>query len=150
MIVKDLYIDNFDWHVRIFYAVTCYWTDRIIQELRDIDCPEKDIRKARANMSNCNPNNGITYSNYRLRKTVMVIGMWTDPGEFENSFNHEKEHFTGHLINALDLEVGGEEISYFSGNFSQYLFPINRMFLCDCKCHNEDIQRELYKCNCKH
>lgn len=150
MIVEDLYIDNFDWHVRIFYAVTCYWTDRIIQELKDIQCPKDKLKRAYENMSSCQINTGITYSNNALRETIIVIGKWSDPSEFDNSFSHELRHFSDHIANAFGLMSGGEEIAYFTGEIRKKLFPVNKMFLCGCKSHNEDIQRELYKCNYKH
>ena len=146
MIVKDLYINKFDWHVRIFYAVTCYWTDRIIHELKNILCPADKLRKAYENMSACQLNTGLTYSNSGLRETIMVIGIWTDPAEFDNSFSHELRHFTDHIANTFGLESGGEEIAYLTGEIRQKLYSVNRMFLCDCCEHDYDIEKEICKC----
>lgn len=150
MIVKDLYIKKYDWNLRIYYAVTCYYTDEIMQDLFEIRCPERTMKKAYKNMSACRLNTGLTYSNPRLRETIMVIGMWSHPAEFDNSLSHELRHFTDHVANAYGLESGGEEVAYLTGDIRKELYSINSMFLCGCKSHNEDIQRELYKCNCKH
>ena len=146
MIVKDLYIENFDWHVRIFYAVTCYFTRDIVEELKAIQCPFGIIEKAYRNTSSCRLNTGLTYSNNALRETVMVIGMWENPAEFDNSFSHELRHFTDHLANAFGLESGGEEVAYLTGDIRKELYPTNKMFLCDCHGHDKDIERKLCKC----
>ena len=37
MIVEDLYIDRYDWHLRVFYAVDCNDTRDVIDELRRLN-----------------------------------------------------------------------------------------------------------------
>lgn len=143
MIVKDLYIDRYDWHLRVFYAVDCYYTREIIYELKAIQCPRKNIERAYRNMTSCRLNTGLTYSNNALRETVMVIGMWSSASEFDNSFSHELRHFTDHVANAFGLESGGEEVAYLTGNIRKELYSINKMFLCDCHGHNKDRERNL-------
>lgn len=145
MIVKDLNINEFDWHVRIFYAVDCYYTPKIMDELSTIHCPRNILKKAFRNMSACQLNTGLTYSNNALRETVIVIGMWTSPDEFINSFSHELRHFTDHIANAFGLESGGEEIAYLTGDIHRELYPVNKLFLCEC--HKHDVEKEICKCN---
>ena len=98
-------------------------------------------------MESCQINTGLTYSNNDLRETIMVIGMWSSPDEFVNSFSHELRHFTDHIAREFGLESGGEEVAYLTGSIHKELYPVNRMFLCDCKCHFRDIREEI--CNCK-
>lgn len=150
MILKDLYIEKFDWHLRIYYAVTCYYIDEIMQDLFEIHCPESKMRKAYRNMSACRLNTGLTYSNPRLRESIMVIGLWSDASEFDNSFAHELRHFADHVANAFRLKMGGEEIAYLTGDIRKKLYPVNSMFLCDCHCHDRDVEKEICKCNYKH
>lgn len=150
MIVKDLYISEYDWNVRIYYAVTCYYINDIMQNLFEIHAPERVLRHAYQNMSACQLNTGLTYSNQRIRKTVIVIGKWSEPSEFDNSFAHELRHFTDHVANVYGLESGGEEVAYLTGNIRRELYPINSIFLCDCKCHNKNIEKEICKCKHKH
>ena len=38
MIRQDFYIDEYGWHVRIYYAVTTYWTERIAGDMWRIGC----------------------------------------------------------------------------------------------------------------
>ena len=35
MIIQEFYIPDYDWEVRVYYAVDCYYTDRIIADLND-------------------------------------------------------------------------------------------------------------------
>ena len=146
MIIKDLYIDRYDWHVRIFYAVDCYYTLEIIEELKSIQCPRANIERAYRNLSSCRLNTGLTYSNNALRETVMVIGMWSNPAEFDNSFAHELRHFTDHVANTFGLESGGEDIAYLTGNIRREFYPVNSMFLCGCCDHDKDIGKAICKC----
>lgn len=32
------YLSRYGWHVRVFYAVTTYWTNTILRELERIGC----------------------------------------------------------------------------------------------------------------
>lgn len=130
MIVRDLYIGRYDWHLKIFYAVDCYYTGEIIDELKAIRCPRPGIERAYRNLSSCRLNTGLTCSNHALRETVMVIGRWSSPAEFDNSFSHELRHFTDHVANVFGLESGGEEVAYLTGEIRRELFPVNKLFLC--------------------
>jgi hypothetical protein len=91
MIVQDFYIPEYDWEVRVYYAVDCYYTGRIMADLRRVGCRGADLMDAFRNMRSCNLNTGITYSNTRDRQTVMVIALTSSPGEFQNSWDHEKD-----------------------------------------------------------
>lgn len=66
MIVRDLYIGRYDWHLKIFYAVDCYYTGEIIDELKAIRCPRPGIERAYRNLSSCRLNTGLTCSNHAL------------------------------------------------------------------------------------
>ena len=87
MIVQDFYIPEYDWEVRVYYAVDCYYTGRIMADLRRVGCRGADLMDAFRNMRSCNLNTGITYSNTRDRQTVMVIALTSSPGEFQNSWD---------------------------------------------------------------
>lgn len=145
MIVRDLYMGRYDWHLKIFYAVDCYYTGEIIDELKAIRCPRPGIERAYRNLSSCRLNTGLTCSNHALRETVMVIGRWSSPAEFDNSFSHELRHFTDHVANVFGLESGGEEVAYLTGEIRRELFPVNKLFLCSCRDHDREIRREICK-----
>lgn len=143
MITRDLYIRKYDWLVHIYYAVTCYWTDEIMQKLYDIKCPSDKLHVAYRNLTKCKLDTGLTYSNYQMRETVMVIGLTTSPAEFLNSFDHERKHMEAHMAQALQIDPWGEEIAYLSGETAQSLSKDVQLFMCDCHKHKLEM-----KCRC--
>lgn len=131
MIVQDFYIPKYDWEVRVYYAVDCYDTGRIIADLRRVGCRGADLMDAFRNMRSCNLNTGITYSNVRDRQTVMVIALTSSPDEFQNSWDHEKGHLCRHISKAFGIDPYGEEAQYLSGEVGLKMFPIAKRFLCE-------------------
>lgn len=102
MIVQDFYIPKYDWRVRVYYAVTTYWISEILCELHRIGCRGEDFKQAYRNLSSGALNTGLTYSDFEERETVMVIALTSSPGEFQNSWDHEKGHLYDHdSINEL-------------------------------------------------
>jgi len=69
-------IDNFQifgWNVLVLYDTTCDDIDFIIKTLKDINCPNKYIKEALNNLEDCNLNTGLTYSNVKLKSSVIVV-----------------------------------------------------------------------------
>lgn len=145
MIYRKLYIPEYDWLTHIFYHVTCYWVDDIIDMLESIDCPEKELRESYENLMACKLNTGLTYSNYRLRESVMVISDTSSAKEFSNSLRHECRHLEDHISIAYGLSVGGEEVCYLAGFIGEELSDDMAMFICDCDCHEKDIKKQIYQ-----
>nr|UVN06327.1 MAG: hypothetical protein [Bacteriophage sp.] len=131
MIIQEFYIPDYDWEVRVYYAVDCYYTDRIIADLQRVGCRGLDLANAYKNMRSCNLNTGITYSNIRNRQTVMVIALTSSPEEFQNSFDHEKGHLCRHISRVFGIDPYGEEAQYLSGYVGQKMFPVAKKFLCE-------------------
>ena len=72
-------IDKFsiyDWNVTILYETTCDDIDFIIETLKEINCPKKYINRALDNLEECKLNSGLTYSNIRLRSSVIIINKY--------------------------------------------------------------------------
>lgn len=131
MIRQEIYIPKYDWRVRIYYAVTTYWTERIANDLWDIGCRGDSLAKAVRNLRSGDLNTGITYSNFRERETVMVISRTSSPEEFLNSWEHEKKHLARHIEQAYGIDPFGEEAAYLEGTIAQKMFPVARKFICE-------------------
>jgi hypothetical protein len=71
MIIDEFSIKN--WNVLILYECTCDNIDFIIETLKGIKCPNKYIREALENLETCNLNIGLTYSNIKLKSSVIII-----------------------------------------------------------------------------
>ena len=132
MIRQEIYLPKYDWEVRIYYAVTTYWTSRIIFDLRDAGCRGRQLRTAWENLRRGELNTGITYSNFGRRETVMVISLTSTAAEFLNSWMHEMQHLCRHVAAAFGIDPYGEEAAYLAGDVGQRMFPVTRRFLCDC------------------
>ena len=139
MIVQDIILPRYRWRVRVYYAVTAYWTDDIIRDLASIGCHGTELRRAYANLTRGGLDTGLTYSNRRTHESVMVIGLTSSAAQFQNSLDHEKGHLVKHMSLAFGLDPYGEEQQYLSGEIGQRMFPVARRFLC------EHCRRKLYE-----
>lgn len=139
MLVQDIYLPDYDWHCRVYYAVTCYWDKQILQELRRIGCKGQKYGIARENLRAGNLNTGLTFSNKELGESVMVIAKTSSGDEFAHSYDHEKGHLAKHIALAYGIDPYGEEFQYMSGDIAKKMFPVAKMFMCDC------CRKKLYK-----
>lgn len=140
MIYRELYIPKYDWLVHIFYHVTCYWTDEIMKSLERINCPAEMLEESYRNLTACKLNTGLTYSNYRLKESVMVISKTSSSREFLDSLKHELRHLEDHIAAVFDMPLGGEEIAYLSGYIGKKLSKDIQMFICNCDFHKHKIK----------
>ena len=63
MIIQDIYLENWDWYVRVFYAVDIYYIDNILGELECIGCTDENLKHAEKCLKGKNV--GLTYSNLK-------------------------------------------------------------------------------------
>jgi Zn-dependent peptidase ImmA (M78 family) len=100
-------IDNFnilDWEVKVLYECTCDNIDYIIKTLKEIKCPNKYIKEAINNLGTCNLNIGLTYSNIRLKSSVIVINKTSSFSQLINTIAHEYYHLICHISKTLDIK----------------------------------------------
>ena len=102
MLVQDIYLEDWDWTVKVFYAVDTYYIDEILGELESIGCTGYELVKAEETFMEGDYNLGLTYSNLLGRCSVVVIGLTTSSAEFQNTWDHEKGHLAMHISGALD------------------------------------------------
>ena len=141
MIYRELNIPKYNWLVHIFYHVTCYWTDEIMDYLKSIGCPPQKLKESYRNLEACKLNTGLTYSNYHLRESVMVIGKTSSEEEFSDSLMHELRHLEDHIAIVYKMPAGGEEIAYLAGYIGRKLSKDIQMFICSCDCHKHQKKR---------
>lgn len=76
-------------------------------------------------------NTGITYSSFKNKCSIVVIGLTISAEEFQNTFDHEKGHLAMHISSALRINPYGEEYQYLTGDIGQSMFKVAKRFLCD-------------------
>lgn len=143
-------IEKYNWNVEIFYAVTCYQTDWILHTLASIDCPQQIQKRVEKNLSERNIDTGFTYSNKKIGKSVLVVGLHSSPDQFLNSFEHELRHLVDDIADTYRLNAGGEEVAYLTGDLNSTLWEdIHRFICCQCKKHFYKLKRQNLMCNSK-
>lgn len=121
MIQQHVCIPMADWCIDIYYDVMPRNADFILDKLEEMGCPERHLYKAEDLLKSGEPNEGLTYSSQRLRKSLVVIGQTTDPFQFFNSCAHECQHIEQAICKYYGLDPYGEDIAYVSGAISEAL-----------------------------
>lgn len=121
MIVDKFQIYN--WNVTILYETTCKDIDFIIQTLKDINCPNYYIQEAYDNLEECNLNTGLTYSNLRLKSSVIIINKASSLAQLVNTISHEYYHLITHLSKNLKIN-DEEELANLNGYLNMCSFRI--------------------------
>lgn len=92
-----------------------------MHSLSKINCPPSKLQEAYKNLSSCNPDTGLTYSNYQLRRSVLVTSRVTSFSEFINTFMHEIRHLVDHIAITDELKMGEEPVGYLTGEIGKAL-----------------------------
>lgn len=134
MIVQDIYLGDYDWSIRVYYAVHEYFISNILIDLLDTDCDEESFFKIKGLMETGNDNIGFTYTNTEMGASLMLIGKTDSSDEFQDTFDHEKGHLVMHISSALGIDPYSEEYQYLAGEVGKRMFKVAKKFLCDhCK-----------------
>lgn len=131
MIIQDVYLEDWDWVVKVYYAVDTFYMDSIIGDLESMGCSSRKINDIELAITQYPYNNGLTYSNIEYRWSLVVIGITETPEEFQNTFDHEKGHLAMHIAETDNIDVFGEEFQYLTGEIGKQLFPVAKRFMCN-------------------
>lgn len=136
MIVQDIYLEDYDWNIRVYYAVDQYFISNILIDLIDINCNREAYFKIKALMEAQEKNIGFTYTNVDKRASLMLIGTTDSAAEFQSTFDHEKGHVVMHISKALDIDPYSEDYQYLAGEIGKRMFEKAQILLCDnCRKH---------------
>ena len=119
-------VDNFiiyNWNVSVFYECTCDDIDDIIETLIGIKCPKKYIKEALNNLETCDLNIGLTYSNIKLKSSVIIINKTSSFSQLINTIAHEYFHLICHMSKTLDIN-DEEELAYLNGDLNMRSYNI--------------------------
>jgi hypothetical protein len=125
-----VYVERYGWTVWAYFAKSTYYADEIMENLMRIGVRGEDAHTAYLNMTNKAVDTGLTYSNYAMRESVMVVGMASDAMEFLNSFVHELGHLTSQICEALGIDHMGEEKQYLAGGMAMRMYGAVKDMLC--------------------
>lgn len=123
--IKDVFYIK-SWKVTILYECTCDDIDYIIETLKQVNCPKIYIKEALVNLETCSLNIGLTYSNIKLKSSIIVINKTSSFAQLINTVSHEFYHLICHISKALKIK-DQEELAYLNGrlNMQSYIFVEN-------------------------
>lgn len=130
MIVERLILREYNWAVTVLLDCDCSNTSEIIDHLQSIHCPTHLQKEAVQNLESCKQNIGLTYSNFGLRRTIMVISKTSNNKQLINTITHECYHFIQHLQKANHI-IEEEELANLTGRFNMCLWDTITMLLQD-------------------
>ena len=123
--IKDVFYIK-SWKVTILYECICDDIDYIIETLKQVNCPKIYIKEALTNLETCSLNTGLTYSNIKLKTSIIVINKTSSFAQLINTVSHEFYHLICHISKALKIK-DQEELAYLNGklNMQSYIFIEN-------------------------
>jgi hypothetical protein len=126
LVMKKAKIDlrEYDWTVYIFFYSRPSDSDEILAYLRSFGCKGDNLYNAKRSLKNGRKNEGLTYSNYLERESVIVIGDASSLDELMNSSAHEIDHLAKHIVEANGVDVFSEQASYLVGDLTQKIYKV--------------------------
>lgn len=132
MIRQLAYLPRYDWVIKAYFAVSCYWADEIMAELARAGANEEEMLRSYRSLISGNLNEGICFSGADTRMSVMVVAKTSSAAEFYNSTTHEFCHLAAQIASAIGVDPAGEEVAYIVGDMARDFYPNIKHLLCDC------------------
>lgn len=123
MITGKFHLENYaNWRIEYFIMTDASDAEDILDALYDLGCSRRFMRRAEKLLYSGFYNNGLAYTKYKHRSSVIVISKTTDIWEFFNSFAHEIDHIEKHIAKALNFSPYSEDASYLVGEIIRGMF----------------------------
>lgn len=122
MIAQYIQLGNRDWNMLIYYGVEAEDFIEIEDSLLQVDCPEKDIKKAFKVLSR--KNTGFTFSNTEYKMSVICIGKSTNVSQMVNTAIHEAKHVQSHICSYYRIPEDSETAAYLIGYLVQRMYKM--------------------------
>lgn len=123
MIVERLVLREYNWAITILLECNCSDISEILKHLQSIFCPQNLQKEAINKLSSCQENIGLTYSNFKLGRTIMVISHTDNNAELINTITHECCHFIQHIAKARNI-TDEETLALLTGRFNMCLWDV--------------------------
>lgn len=141
MIRQEFILDNYDWHITVYYAVHGYHVDEIMGNLADIGMKGMKLRRAYRNLTSGKINTGLTYANNG--EAVCIIGKASCAAQYADSIQHEVMHLAQFISKAERLDPYGEEVCYIGGEIARKMWPKSKLLTSEYGCYTRRIGRRL-------
>ena len=132
MIRQRFHIERYYWNVTAYYAVSEYHYNEIMSSLRRIGCSGDNLSSAEKNLRENKLDSGLTYSNYAIRETVMVVALASSAKQFHRALVHEMRHSQSHIATAFNMNEKGEEVCYLLDDIVGLTHSVTSPLICNC------------------
>lgn len=139
MIKQEFILQRRGWKIVIYYEVTSFWSDVVMEDLRRIGITGKQRRIACSVTKKSDLDTGLTFSNYDTRETIVVVCNGSKAAEFFNSLVHELSHVQRHICEADAIDPYSEESAYIIGDLAAMVYPKIHHLLCGCHGKREEV-----------
>ena len=131
MRTQIVYLDKYDWLIKVFYLIEDPFIEGILGELDSIDCEPDSFYRAARMLEEGDLNSGFTYTDCEKHVTIMLIGKATSSAEFFSTFIHEIGHAATHIADYYMIGYDSEEIQYLTGEIALQMFQEAKDLMCD-------------------
>lgn len=128
MIVRKVRIH--DWTILFLFSFDRYDMERIYDALLWVEAPDSIISQVSENVYAGRLNEGFTYSEPSLRRTVFATGLAENGPEVLDSIVHEIIHICQHIAIEDGIDPFGEPFAYMGGDISREISDI----VCELSC----------------
>ena len=128
MVIRKVYIQQ--WSILFLFSFDQYDMDRIYDALLWAGAPNSVISHVEQNVHAGCLNEGFTYSEPSLRRTVVSVGKTSTGPEFMNTTVHEVAHVALHIAQEDKIDPYSEELAYLIGDITQGVSDI----VCELSC----------------
>lgn len=129
--VQDFTIDKYGWYVKVYYIVSHFPEDDIVNDMYSLGCDEDTIYDTIESMNMESLDDGWIHSNSFAHRSLIVIGPSSSAAEFMDTWDHEKGHLAMHISISENIDPLGEEYQYLVGEIGRQMFKVAKNFLCD-------------------
>ena len=130
---QKIHIPEYRWEVYVSYDTTPRDAEEIIANMYRLGCSKEGLIKTYEQLSSGIYNNGFTYTNRALKRSVVSLGRASSFAQFLNSFTHELHHLATHIATAYGLDLSGEEVCYLTGYIAQKMYPVLLHYISNCE-----------------
>ena len=122
MISQYIQLGDKGWNVLVYYNVSPDDFLEVADSLEQLDCSEKDLRKALKVLRR--KNTGFTFSNTDYKMSIVCIGKATDIGQFVNTAIHEAKHVQSHICSYYGIDENTETAAYLIGHLVHQMYKM--------------------------
>lgn len=127
---QRIILRRWDWIATVYYDTSEEDAGRIVRHIEELNPSPGDLSGTRSLLSSGRNNEGMTFSSYSDRESVIVIGAADSPGEFFNTMLHEGFHLAKHICQCDGIDPFSEEAAYCMGDLCGKMFSSARRLLC--------------------